>query len=129
MKTIGITDVVAGVLYDDGFETVDVVAFVDVSEFDNIKDELSKYDLTPEQIQQKARKHMLDNVHLYEKAIDSNLYELDLSMEEIEILIERNIKSKDDVADLDMFELQDMLSMPDDRAKQIILSARNIKTY
>lgn len=129
MKTIGITDVVAGILYDDGFETVDVVAFVDVSEFDNIKDELSKYDLTPEQIQQKARKHMLDNVHLYEKAIDSNLYELDLSMEEIEILIERNIKSKDDVADLDMFELQDMLSMPDDRAKQIILSARNIKTY
>ena len=38
MKTIGITDVVAGILYDDGFETVDVVAFVDVAEFNNIKD-------------------------------------------------------------------------------------------
>lgn len=129
MKTISITDRVAGILYDDGFETVDVVAFVDIAEFDNIKNELAKYDLTPEQIQQKAKKHMLNNIHLYEKSINTNLYELDLSMEEIEILIEHNIKSKDDVADLDMFELQDILSIEDDRAKQIILSARNIKTY
>lgn len=117
MDKLNIDDEFAEVLVSEGFESLETIAYIDQSELtaiDGIDEEIA------EALQEAARE-ALEN-------INNEAQDL-LSVEGVDValatsLIERKIKTKDDLAELTTDELLEINGMTKEKAGKIILAAR-----
>ena len=114
----------ATVLVSEGFKTLEEIAYVEIEEMLEIEgfDE----DLV-EALRERAREELM------ERALNSDaegeaadLDQLQLTSEQIQLLMAADIKSREQVADLDIEELQEVLPLSEEVAGAIIMQAREI---
>ena len=124
MKSLKINNEVAEILYNDYFDDIEIIAYSEDFEFDNIADKLAEFGLTIKNIKDKAKNHINNNSENNDEKIEE-LYNFDLNSDEIKLL-SLKVKSKEELADLDVFELQEILEIDESRAKKVIMQARNL---
>ncbi len=124
MEKLNVDQELGETLYENGFSTLEEIAYVPASELldiDGLDEELvdalrdaAKNELVAENIKESMRVH--------QELVDCGLTEV-----EIVRLQNNGIKNKVDVADCSSYDLQDVLTeMPDDRAKSIVMKAREL---
>ena len=117
MEKLNIDEEFAEVLVKEGFETLDTIAYVDSSELtsiDGIDEEIA-------QALQESAKAAVESINNEAKEL--------LEIEGVDVaiasaLIEKDIKTKDDLAELSTDELLDISGMTNEKAGKIILAAR-----
>lgn len=128
MKNLHTHNLVAELLFEYQFDTVEDVYLADHVEFEPIKFQLEEYGLTIDELKEKASKYVNTHLDKYKDNENSNLNGLSLSENEIQILSKNyNINTIQELADLDMYEVMDILLVDKNRAKKIVLEARGLE--
>ena len=131
IKALDVDDVIAHLIVAEGYSSIDDIANTSIDELNNIEgfeEELS------EELKERAQNYIkLENENIEKKlktsGIDSKLYEFShLSKSDILTLVENDIKTLDDLADLDSEELFTLLGKKvfnnENEAGEIIMEAR-----
>jgi len=126
LEALDVEDDVAEILVEEGFTSLEEVAYVPVHEMLEIEgfDE----DIV-EELRERAKEFILQQERVVQEKIDADLI-ADLNQVEgmsIEIaqqLLQHNIKMRDDLADLSVEDLTDMIIIDKDVAAKLIMSAR-----
>lgn len=127
VQSLNIADNEARILYQEYFDTIEIIAYSNEDEFVDVIDLFTKINsqLSIQELQKKAKQFLIDNPNYVNEQINPDIYDLNLSSEEMKVLLDNHqIKSKSDVADLDAFELQEILNCELEYAQNIILTAR-----
>jgi N utilization substance protein A len=127
MERLEVDQEIAGILVQEGFSSVEEIAYVPSAELLAIEgfDE----DIV-EELRARARDALLTEALAVEEGIDENgpsaeLLELEGMDEPTAFaLAERNVKTLDDLGDLAVDELIDIEGMTEERASQLIMAAR-----
>ena len=128
MKNLHTHNLVAELLFEYQFDTVEDVYLADHAEFEPIKFQLEEYGLTIDELKEKASKYVNTHLDKYKDNENSNLNGLSLSENEMQILSKNyNINTIQELADLDMYEVMDILLVDKNRAKKIVLEARGLE--
>ncbi|MGD9841553.1 MAG: transcription termination factor NusA [Steroidobacteraceae bacterium] len=124
MKDLDVDEEVAAILVQEGFSTVEEVAYVPTSELSSIED--FDEDIIKE-LRDRARDVLLTQAIATEEVVetpdDLNLVE-GMTSELVELLASRGVKSRDDLAELAVDELMDIDGMDEQRAGELIMAAR-----
>ena len=131
IEALDVDDVIAHLIVAEGYSSIDDIANTSIDELNNIEgfeEELS------EELKERAQNYIkLENENIEKKlktsGIDSKLYEFShLSKSDILTLVENDIKTLDDLADLDSEELFTLLGKKvfnsENEAGEIIMEAR-----
>ena len=131
IEALDVDDVIAHLIVAEGYSSVDEIASTTIEELNNIEgfeEELSV------ELKERAQNYVkLENENIEKKlktsGIDSKLYEFEhLSKSEILILVENDIKTLDELADLDSEELFTLLGKKvfnnENEAGEVIMEAR-----
>ena len=115
----------ATVLVSEGFKTLEEIAYVEIEEMLEIEgfDE----DLV-EALRERAREELMERA-LNNDPDGGNAADLDqlrLTSEQIQLLLSADIKSREQVADLDTEELREILPISEELAGALIMQAREI---
>lgn len=127
---LDIDDEISEILVENGFTTLEEIAYVDradlmaIEEFDeDIVDEL----------QERAKNKLLSKTILYKDRMDTLANELNqvvkLSREVLLKLVEADINTLTDFADLSGDELMEIISVDSDTANKLVLKAREVSGY
>lgn len=128
MKNLRTHNLVAELLFEHQFDTVEDVYLADYDEFEPIKFQLEEYGLTIDELKAKASKYVTTHLDKYKDNEKSDLNALSLSENEIQTLSKNhNINTIQELADLDMYEVMDILLVDENRAKKIVLEARGLE--
>ena len=128
MKNLHTHNLVAELLFEHQFDTVEDVYLADYDEFEPIKFQLEEYGLTIDELKAKASKYVTTHLDKYKDNEKSDLNALSLSENEIQTLSKNhNINTIQELADLDMYEVMDILLVDENRAKKIVLEARGLE--
>ncbi|MFN3593594.1 MAG: transcription termination factor NusA [Thiobacillaceae bacterium] len=125
MEKLNVDEDVANVLVEEGFTSLEEVAYVPLAEMLEIEafDEDSINELRA-----RARDALLTDAIAREESVDraaTDLMSLEgMDAETAAVLTEKGIKSTEDLADLAVDELAELTGMDEARAKQLIMAAR-----
>ena len=127
---LDVDDDISELLIDNGFTSLEEVAYVNVSELLVIQD----FDIdVAKELQERARNKLLSKTILFKDKMDvlaeglANVVKF--SRDVLLQLVENNITSIDDFADLSGDELMDMISIDSETANKLILKAREVCGY
>jgi N utilization substance protein A len=127
---LDVDDDISSLLIDNGFTTLEEVAYVDVADLLVIKDFDQE---VAQELQERARNKLLSKTIIYKDNMDKLATELaavvKLSPEVLLKLVEQGIGSLADFADLAGDELMDMISIDLETANKLILKAREVCGY
>jgi N utilization substance protein A len=125
MEKLDIDEELADLLIDEGFSTLEEVAYVPLAEMLEI-DGLDE-DIVNE-LRNRARNVLLTEAIATEEKLENvseDLIGLEGMTKELAAkLAEHNVKTRDDLAELAVDELTEMTGIDDERAKELILKAR-----
>lgn len=125
MEKLDVDEEVADILVQEGFSTLEEIAYVPMSEMADIE----AFDAdTIEELRKRARDALLTEAIAREEKVEEASEEL-LAMEGMDAdtahqLAAKGIATVEDLADLAVDDLIEMTSMDAERAKQLILTAR-----
>jgi N utilization substance protein A len=125
MEKLDVDEEVADILVQEGFSTLEEIAYVPMSEMADIE----AFDTdTIEELRKRARDALLTEAIAREEKVEEASEEL-LAMEGMDAdtahqLAAKGIATVEDLADLAVDDLIEMTSMDAERAKQLILTAR-----
>ena len=125
MEKIDIDEEVADILIQEGFSTLEEIAYVPITEMM----EIDAFDEnTVNELRSRARSALLVQAIASEESIDGvqqDLLQLDGMDNQLAAkLAAQGIKTRDDLADLAVDELSEMTGMEEERAKGLIMAAR-----
>ena len=125
MEKIDVDEEVADILIQEGFSTLEEIAYVPITEMM----EIDAFDEnTVNELRSRARNALLVQAIASEESIDGVQQDL-LQLEGMDNqlaakLAAQGVKSRDDLADLAVDELSELTGMDEERAKGLILAAR-----
>ncbi|WP_300341398.1 transcription termination factor NusA [Accumulibacter sp.] len=125
MEKLDVDEEVANILIEEGFSTLEEVAYVPVHEMLEIE---SFDEATVQELRERARNVLLTEAIVTEEKIEDVAEDM-LSLEGMDkalagMLAGSGIKTRDDLADLAVDELTEMTGIDSQRAKQLITTAR-----
>lgn len=127
---LDVDDDISELLVDSGFSSLEEVAYVDVNDLlaiEEFDEDMAK------ELQDRAKNKLLSKTIIHKDAMDKLALELaalvKFSPEVLLQLVEHDITSIDDFADLAGDELMDMISIDLDTANKLVLKAREICGY
>jgi len=125
MEKLDVDEEVANILIEEGFSTLEEIAYVPINELLEIQ---SLDEGTVNELRNRARNALLVAAIANEEKMEGVDPEL-LKLEGVDgalaaKLVENNIKTRDDLADLAVDELSEITGMDADRAKKLIMAAR-----
>ena len=125
MERLDVDQEVADILVDEGFSTLEEIAYVPITEMLEIE---SFDDDTVNELRTRARNALLTEAIASEEQVGHDVEDL-LTLEGMDNATARQlarsgIKTKDDLADLAVDDLVEIIEMDADRAKQLIMAAR-----
>jgi N utilization substance protein A len=125
MEKLDVDEEVANILIEEGFSTLEEVAYVPVHEMLEIE---SFDEATVQELRERARNVLLTEAIATEEKIEDVAEDM-LSLEGMDKslagkLAGSGIKTRDDLADLAVDELTELTGMDTQRAKQLITTAR-----
>jgi N utilization substance protein A len=125
MEKLDVDDEVADILVQEGFSTLEEVAYVPLSEML----EIEAFDEdTINELRSRARNALLTEAIANEEEVEhvaGDLLELEgMDSETARILASKGVHTRDDLADLAVDDLTDLTGMDADRAKDLIMTAR-----
>jgi N utilization substance protein A len=125
MEKLDVDEEVANILIEEGFSTLEEVAYVPINELNEIE---SFDEGTVTELRTRARNALLVAAIANEEkmeGVDPELLKLDgMSTDLAGKLAEKGIKTRDDLADLAVDELSELTGMDEESAKKLILVAR-----
>jgi transcription termination/antitermination protein NusA len=123
---LDIDEEIAGILVQEGFSTIEEVAYVPASELLNVEE----FDeALVEELRARARDSLLTQLIAQEEAVDGTPSEDLLALEGMDqdtafALAGKGITTKDELAELATDELLELVEMPAQRAASLIMAAR-----
>jgi N utilization substance protein A len=125
MRTLDIDEDVATVLVQEGFGTLEEVAYVPLAEMLEIDGFAED---TVNELRSRARNALLTQAIAKEEEKESDAEGL-LSVEGVDadmahVLVNKGVATRDDLADLAVDDLVDMTGIDAERAKKLIMAAR-----
>ena len=125
MEKLDVDEEVAAILIEEGFSTLEEVAYVPLSEMLEIQ---SFDEATVNELRERARNALLTEAIVDEEImsnVDDDLLELEGMDKTLAAKLARNgIHCRDDLADLAVDELVELSSIDDERARNLITTAR-----
>jgi len=122
---LDVDEEVANILIQEGFATLEEIAYVPVSELLEIE---AFDEETIEELRTRARNALLTEAIVREEnldKVDKSMLELDGMDNELAAKLAANgLKTRDDLAELAVDELTEMTGVDDERAKTLIMAAR-----
>ena len=116
---------VADILIQEGFTTLDDIAYVPINEMLEIE---SFDEDTVNELRSRARNALLVQAIASEEKVEnvaSDLLNLDgMDNETARMLASKGVKTQEDLADLAVDDLVDLIGIDAERAKQLIMTAR-----
>jgi N utilization substance protein A len=129
-ENLELDDEIAELLVDNGFTSLEEVAYVDVQDLTSIED--FDEDIARE-LQNRARNKLLSKTLVHKDEMDKLAQELSglvkFSSDVLLQLVEANVKTMVDFADLSGDELMDIINTDMDTANKLILKARESLGY
>jgi N utilization substance protein A len=123
IDALDVDEEIATLLVENGFNTVEEVAYVPKDEFA----ELDLDDETVAELKARAKEYLSNQELIAIEAKNKELISLGFSHDEIGELNKNEVYNKSDVADLGTFDLLDFLpTMGEDKAKDVIMKARDL---
>ncbi|MBI3716579.1 MAG: transcription termination/antitermination protein NusA [Betaproteobacteria bacterium] len=125
MEKLDVDEEVAQILIDEGFSNLEEVAYVPIAEMN----EIEAFDEdTINELRRRARDALVTDEIKAEENVEAAAEDL-LNMEGMDaetarMLAAKGVRTMDDLADLAIDELTEMTGMADERAKQLIMTAR-----
>src|SRR3990172_7755101 len=125
MERLDVDEEVADILMQEGFSTLEEVAYVPITEMNEIE---AFDENTVNELRSRARNALLVQAIASEESIDGvdpNLLQLEgMDTQLAAKLAPQRVKTRDDLADLAVDELSELTGMDDERAKGLIMAAR-----
>jgi N utilization substance protein A len=125
MEKLDVDEEIANILIQEGFSTLDDIAYVPVGELLEIE---AFDEETVEELRNRARNALLTEAIKREEnleKVDKDLLELDgMDTDLAARLAANNIRSRDDLGELAVDELTEMTNIDEERAKTVIMAAR-----
>src|SRR3954466_10734997 len=125
MEKLDVDEEVANILIDEGFSTLEEVAYVPINEMLEIE---SFDEDTVNELRNRARNALLVAAIANEEkmeGVDPELLKLDgMDTQLAAKLVEQGVRTRDDLADLAVDELSEMTGIDAERAKKLIMAAR-----
>jgi N utilization substance protein A len=122
---LDVDEEVANILIQEGFSTLEEIAYVPVSELLEIE---AFDEETVEELRTRARNALLTEAIVREEnleKVDKSMLELESMDNELAAKLAANgLKTRDDLAELAVDELTEMTGIDDERAKTLIMAAR-----
>jgi len=125
MERLDVDEEVADILIQEGFSTLEEIAYVPINELN----EIESFDAdTVNELRTRARNALLVAAIANEEKVEGVDPEL-LKLEGMDTqlaakLAEGGIKTRDDLADLAVDELSELTAMDEEKAKKLIMAAR-----
>ena len=122
-RNLNIGQDLAAVLVGEGFKSLEEIAYVEIEEMLEIEgfDE----DLV-EALRERAREELMERALSGDSSETTDIEQLTLTTEQIELLAAADVKSREQLAELDVEELQEILPLSDEVAGALIMQAREI---
>jgi transcription termination/antitermination protein NusA len=125
MERLDVDEEVAGILIQEGFTTLEEVAYVPLNEMLEIE---SFDEATVNELRSRARNALLVEAIASEEHVEnvaSDLLSLDgMDNETARVLAGKGVKTQEDLADLAVDDLVELTGIDAERAKQLIMTAR-----
>jgi N utilization substance protein A len=125
MEKLDVDEEVADILVQEGFNTLEEVAYVPLEEMLEIE---SFDEATVNELRSRARNALLTAAIANEEQVEHNIEDLlkiaGMDEETARILAGKGIGTQEQLADLDGDELVEMTGMDAERANQLIMTAR-----
>jgi N utilization substance protein A len=125
MQRLDVDEEVANILIQEGFSTLEEVAYVPINEMLEIE---AFDENTVNELRSRARNALLVQAIASEEqveGVDQNLLQLEgMDTQLAAKLAEGGVKTRDDLADLAVDELSEMTGIEEERAKVLIMAAR-----
>jgi transcription termination/antitermination protein NusA len=125
MQRLDVDEEVAGILIQEGFSTLEEIAYVPINEMLEIE---AFDENTVNELRSRARNALLVQAIASEEqmeGVDQNLLQLEgMDTQLAAKLAEGGVKTRDDLADLAVDELSEMTGIEDERARNLIMAAR-----
>jgi N utilization substance protein A len=125
MQKLDVDEEVAGILIQEGFSTLEEIAYVPINEMLEIE---AFDENTVNELRSRARNALLVQAIASEEqmeGVDQNLLQLEgMDAQLAAKLAEGGVKTRDDLADLAVDELSEMTGIEDERARNLIMAAR-----
>ncbi len=125
MQRLDVDEEVANILIQEGFSTLEEVAYVPINEMLEIE---AFDENTVNELRSRARNALLVQAIASEEqveGVDQNLLQLEgMDTQLAAKLAEGGVKTRDDLADLAVDELSEMTGIEEERAKTLIMAAR-----
>ncbi|MGH8687992.1 MAG: transcription termination/antitermination protein NusA, partial [Burkholderiales bacterium] len=125
MQRLDVDEEVANILIQEGFSTLEEIAYVPLNEMLEIE---SFDENTVNELRSRARNSLLVQAIASEEqveGVDQNLLKLDgMDTQLAAKLAEGGVKTRDDLADLAVDELSELTGVDEERAKKLIMAAR-----
>jgi N utilization substance protein A len=125
VEKLDVDEEVANILIQEGFSTLEDIAYVPVSELLEIE---AFDEETVEELRNRARNALLTEAIVREESLeklDKSLVELEGMDNELAArLAANNLRTRDDLAELAVDELTEMTGIEEERAKTLIMAAR-----
>ncbi len=122
---LDVDEEVADILVQEGFNTLEEVAYVPLEEMQAIE---SFDEATVEELRSRARNALLTAAIVNEEQVEHNIEDLlkieGMDEETARTLAGKGVGTQEQLADLDGDELVEMTGMDDERANQLIMTAR-----
>ena len=119
---LDVDEEVAGILIQEGFNSLEEIAYVPLAEMQ----EIEAFDEdTINELRSRARNALLTEAIAREEKVEESLATMEgMDDATLNLLTEKGILSMDDLADLAVDELMELINIAEDRAKQLIMTAR-----
>jgi len=126
MEKLDVDEEVANILIEEGFTSLEEIAYVPLAEMLEIE---SFDEAIVQELRERARNILLTEAIATEEQLENVADDL-LSLEGMDKglaakLSANNVKTRDDLADLAVDELAEMTGIDEERAKQLIMTARS----
>jgi len=125
MEKLDVDEEVAQILVDEGFSTLEEVAYVPITEMQEIE---AFDEEIIEELRTRARNALLTAAIVGEEKVEASagdLLSLDgMDPETARLLAAKGVHTTEDLADLAVDDLVEMTGMDEERAKQLIMAAR-----
>ena len=125
MSRLDVDEEVADILVQEGFNTLEEVAYVPLDEMLEIE---AFDEATVNELRSRARNTLLTQAIASEEQVEHNIEDLlkieGMDEETARTLAGKGVGTQDDLADLDTDELVDLTGMDGERANQLIMTAR-----
>jgi transcription termination/antitermination protein NusA len=125
MEKLDVDEEVANILIEEGFSTLEEIAYVPITELNEIQ---SFDEGTVNELRNRARNALLVAAIANEEkmeGVDPELLKLEgMDSELAAKLVEGGIKTRDDLADLAVDELAELTKLDEEKAKKLIMAAR-----